>query len=339
VLLALTAATSTSGAARETKQPFRWRSPTWSPDSAVLAFGGGAERSRGLFRASPDGGKLRPIVLASNPSSSPEPETVAWSPRGSTIVWTQRWGTAIPKIFVSDARRRGKREIARGESPAWGPSGRLIAYAGRTGIQIIRPTGRGGRRLTSGCCDSWPTWSPDGKYIAFTRRDPHVGIYDGGLYVVSSSGRGLRKLVDRGGGFPAWSPDGRQVAFLSAVLNADGSNGPAIYVVDRDGTNERRLTTSYTAQDPSWSPDSSMIAFDRTVTSQSERDIAVIARDGSGGEGHVAKVGYSTGPVWSPDGRKIAFVGEPPRCLRYGIYVVSARGGRPHLVTPCRYGN
>ena len=193
--------------------------------------------------------------------------------------------------------------------------------------------------LPLAAANSWPTWSPDGKFVAFMRTDSRVGIYGGGLYVVSSSGRGLHKLVDRGGGFPAWSPDGRQLAFLRAVLNADGSNGPAIYVVDRDGSNERRLTTSYTAQDPSWSPDSSMIAFDRTVTSESERDIAVIARDGSGGERHVTGINYSSSPVWSPDGRKIAFVDDPPRCLRYGIFVVSAKGGRPHLVTPCRYGN
>ena len=73
--------------------------------------------------------------------------------------------------------------------------------------------------------DYWPTFSPDGKCIAFTsNRD---GNYD--IYLMNPDGTGQRNLTQHPGNdnWAAWSLDSRKVAWVS---NRDGVN--AIYVVE-----------------------------------------------------------------------------------------------------------
>ena len=110
-----------------------------------------------------------------------------------------------------------------------------------------------------------PTWSPDARSIAYTsyRRGPPnifiANIYDatGGILTDEKTQNWLA----------AWSPDGRQIAFASP---RDG-NGSEIYVMNRDGSNVRRLTNNR-ADDttPTWSPSGTRIAFtsDRTGSPQ-----------------------------------------------------------------------
>jgi Tol biopolymer transport system component len=76
-----------------------------------------------------------------------------------------------------------------------------------------------------------------------------------------------RRLTYRGGSSPSWSPHGTQLAFVRA--NRTGRAG--IYLVRRDGSDLRRLTTG---GDPAWSPDGKWIAFVRY------RDLHVIRNNG-----------------------------------------------------------
>jgi TolB protein len=71
---------------------------------------------------------------------------------------------------------------------------------------------------------SSPSWSPNGRKVAFVRRND--------IYLVRRSGRGLRRLTHRGGYAPAWSPDGRWIAFI---------RGGDLYIVRTDGRRLRRL--------------------------------------------------------------------------------------------------
>ena len=124
--------------------------------------------------------------------------------------------------------------------------------------------GSGKRNLTRDrASDDYPTWSPDGRRIAFLRgrhasygarprRDPLDG-YD--LYVVNADGSGLRRLTlpTRGStvscsGQVVWSPDGRTIYF-------------GRYLVRTDGSGARRLP--YIPSTAVWSPDGRRIAFTR----------------------------------------------------------------------------
>ena len=117
-----------------------------------------------------------------------------------------------------------------------------------------------------------------------------------------------RSLGEEGDGFPAWSPDGERLAFSSA---RDGGNSE-IYVMDADGSGQRRLT--HTPEDEfffSWSPDGEKIAYTAYDSDYNEK-IWVMDADGSEREQLVA--GGSL-PSWSPNGERIAYTaysGERP---------------------------
>ena len=130
------------------------------------------------------------------------------------------------------------------------------------------------RRLTdhSGW-DRSPSWSPDGRHIAFVSH----GDEGDDIYVMSSDGSNPQRLTDDPADdfSPSFSPDSRHIAFIS---NRDGNF--EVYVMGWDGSNLTRLT-DHPADDwrPSWSPDGRRIAF------VSERDgnfeIYVMDPDGS----------------------------------------------------------
>ena len=142
--------------------------------------------------------------------------------------------------------------------------------------------------------------------------------------------------MPRNANHPVWSPNGRQIAF-DAFDHQSG--GGAIYVIDVDGTHEHRLTTSFGPSLPVWSPDSAFIAFRRYLRADlEETDVAIVARDGSGGEKALAHTGYTYALAWSPNGRWIAYDAWPHGCRGGGIHVVSAAGHHSAQITPCRYG-
>ncbi len=94
---------------------------------------------------------------------------------------------------------------------------------------------------------------------------------------------------------PAWSPDGSRIAF-TAIRSGDA---PSIYVMNPDGSNRVRLTTSGYDYIPAWSPDGTKIAFDRGT------DVYVMNADGSNLRAVTTGGQVSWyGVAWSPDSTK-----------------------------------
>jgi Tol biopolymer transport system component len=150
-----------------------------------------------------------------------------------------------------------------------------------------------------------PTWSPDGRDIAFKRANPEAG-----LWIIGADGSGLRRLTTvtgSGEAFrrPAWSPDGRRIVFQAGE---DGAH--RIFTIDRDGRNERPLDSPfYDNGSPVWSPDGSAIAWMGSADPGNQPDaIVIVDRDGSS-----ARV-LETAPLergflaWSPDARRLLTV-------------------------------
>jgi Tol biopolymer transport system component len=146
---------------------------------------------------------------------------VAWSPDGSRLTYAWRG-----EIFVMNADGSGKRQLTHTPSgrgsyyPVWSPDGSTIAFwrggsSGEDGgppdaeIYTVPATGGDPTQLTTDHRPNIePTWSPDGRQLAFRHGDS--------LGIVNADGSGLHDelTVPFGPWAPAWSPDGTRIAFL-----------------------------------------------------------------------------------------------------------------------------
>jgi Tol biopolymer transport system component len=166
-------------------------------------------------------------------------------------------------------------------------------------------------------------WSADGRHLAFTTWRP--ADHTGSLVVSDTSGLDQRVLTggaDRAApSFPAWSPDAQSIAFIAA---RDGH--PDVWLIDADGTNERRLTREDVVPGPlAWSRDGARLAF----TAEHDGAPWVHVIDVRGGS--AAPLTEGVGPSWSPDGARIAFGSG-----RWGtgeIYSIASDGTDPRRLT------
>jgi RTX calcium-binding nonapeptide repeat (4 copies)/WD40-like Beta Propeller Repeat len=239
-------------------------------------------------------------------------EPTAFPGRNGTIL---AGGGAKGKLYSisADGRRRtvihGIRTKGEG-SAAWSPDGTRLAFARYGGgISIADASSRHPIRVTARGLQ--PAWSPDGSQLVFTQGNS--------LYLVRADGRGLQRLF--AGWNAQWSPDGSSIAFQ---LHDEGSGGgDSVYVSALDGSQRLRLAAGVARacgpspglthnQEPAWAPDGSRIAYSIWVFcgNNAYASISAISPDGSQHWDLVEPQGYPGGasaPVWSPDGRALAY--------------------------------
>lgn len=249
--------------------------PVWSPDGSKIAFVSNRDRLFAIYVMNADGSNV--CLVTSNAdlvtNRALDPSGLAWSPVGDKIAFSA-----------------GVRMVVGMEKPS-------------VNIYTVKIDGSELTKLTSeGDNNGSPTWSPDGKQIAFSsERNPDRGFK---IWVMNADGRDQRRVTDNGTtnplfsdeSAPAWSPDGKKILFsgyssFSGTRNCGVVNCAELFVMNADGSNIAPLTN-----DPNrdggfvgrWSPDGKKIVAARSLVTSADRSngithtgIVVMNADGS----------------------------------------------------------
>ncbi len=186
-----------------------------------------------------------------------------------------------------------------------------------------------------------PAISPNGDQVAYSWNGPNQDNFD--IYVqLVGAGRPLRLTSDPAEeSHPAWSPDGRYIAFLRAFLRGSAGGAEVIRIPALGGA-ERKLgevSAFGLASGLSWSPDGKFLAVvDREAGDQAASSIFSLSVE-TGEKRRLTTTPVAARrdfrPIFSPDGRRLAFVRRLPEGDVYLLNLVGDGGpdGEPHRLT------
>jgi Tol biopolymer transport system component len=180
--------------------------PAYSPDGGLVAFDSNRSGGLALWLMRADGTDQHRI-------GGGHGEYPAWSPDGTQLVYA---GGSYYDIRIVSADGAGDRALTSSPAydmgPAWSPDGAWIAYHTQADqypdlveagmgdemeIHLVRPDGSDDHRITDDDVeDSFPAWSPDGRFLMSSRH--------GELVVARPDGSG--QVAIGPGNFPSWVP-------------------------------------------------------------------------------------------------------------------------------------
>lgn len=209
--------------------------PAWSPRGHALAF---IREGQGLYLIRAGGGGRRRLLAGGG-------SEVAWSPRGDELAFVT--SDSEDPLILAVGLDGSVRQVARGRHVSWSRAG-WLAYRRGSGLYVTRGDGSDERRVASGLPDYFDatfdtgpefSWSPDGRRIAFLRRDR--------IFVTDVGGAKPRAI---GGSespcCPQFSPDGRLVAFSDRGYD----RGYRVFVAPASGGRTRLATRIPSSLDP-----------------------------------------------------------------------------------------
>ena len=262
--------------------------------------------------------------------------------RGGVIVFVRNPEFGEIWRVIGDGRQQrrlaGARGVVSDEEPVWSPSGERIVFIRqlsgwdrdeeeRSALYVVNGDGSRLRRLTPPTAVTFSSlsWSPDGRSIAYGTsaygsQEKHTTT----ITTMSVDTGVARQLIAASGSTgvydPQWSPVGRRIVF--------GKGGPvdvaAVYSMNADASDQRRLATGACVRRPSWSPDGRRIAYAASKECGGWAQINVMNANGTGRR-TLATNATTDGPLaWSPDSRTLVYAGGSEDL--YELYSVTVDG-------------
>ena len=209
-------------------------------------------------------------------------------------------------------------------------------------LMEIDPAGHGSqaRRLTSDVeTEDYPSWSPNGKMLAY-----HRGKDGTGIYLIHADGTNQQRLSPVPGFDvnPSWSPDGKQIIYVRVLDLIQPNIVPRteIRIVNLDGSGDHVILpgTDFSVE-PRWSVKNKIVFMGLRNGSM---HILTMDVDGAHLQ-QLTQEGNNGDPAWSPDGTKISFGSDREGSNKLNIYVIDEDGGNvrqlTHLVVPYEAGD
>ncbi len=281
---------------------------------------------------------LAGVEALPSPALSPDGKWFALPWQGQIVLTSAEGGWPTPLTSTNG----GKSGLD------WSPDGKSLVYVSGGAIWSVAASGGQPLRLTEGtrgpgdprtAADRAPRWSPNGKWIVF--ETGRRGNAD--LAVVSADGLSstLLTATNADEGNPAWSPDGARLAYVErspdyfsgriVLADFDAAAGRfksaarVLYESPQDrggGWSIRRLA---------WSPDGKSLAL---VLQDSGWDkIFLLPVDGGKPRALTDGESEDDSPVFSPDGRWLAFVSNRARREERHIWLIPVAGGPARRLT------
>ena len=270
------------------------------------------------------------------------------SPDGGRVIYARRvidklndrWESSL---WIMNADGTKNRFLVKGGGAEWSPDGSRIAYVAPgepSGAQVfVRWMDDEGAVTQVTRVSDAPSalrWSPDGRSLAFTMRMPRGPAKDNPFAKVSvpSAPKGAK-----------WTEPPKVVTDLDWRQDREGPTDDGVrhvFVVPADGGTARQVTDGdWDHGAPAWSPDGRTLAFSALRIPNAQlawRESEIYAADVASGAIRqlTRRKGPDANPVWSPDGRTIAYTGFDSTDATWqdaAIYLMNADGSSPRALT------
>ncbi len=277
------------------------------------------------------------LEFASDPRISPAGDRVVYV-RNRMDIMTDR---SRSDLWIVNSDGAGHRALTSGQgshfSPRWSPSADRLAYisteSGSPQIHLRwMDTGQTAQLTHLTESPSGVTWSPDGKWLAFS------------MFVPEKSPP-LAEMPERPEG-AEWAEPAKVIRKLQYRADGEGylkDGHEQIFVVSADGGSARQITSGEfdNGGDLAWTADSQALVFSANRHENAEYDplnseIYRVALDGGQIVALTSRQGPDSSPAVSPDGKWLAYLGFDDRLQGYQVrrlHVMDANGGGSRVLT------